>query len=312
MGTERLYQVAAANHGVVTRDAALAYGVTDSTRREAIRRAGWSEPFPSTTLLPGYPLSDRARMAAGVGYVGADCALTGWGAAALYGLVRKAPTALQIVVPHSRQVASQRRLTIRRSRRFHPPDVRAIDGLPVVCPSWLLSDLAGHARVDRLIAWALELIGRGLLQPDDLDKELARRGRFAGRGTLRAVAQAVAADGSESGFEYAARQRLIAEGLPPDTNQAQVVVAGSRRRIDIPYSQRQVGVECLGHAYHSRREDLDRDARRHNAFATDGEWTLLELTWTIYTAEWDEFVQRLAAVLASTAEHSGANCYVEP
>ena len=297
MGVESLYQIAATSYGVVTRQAALAHGVADSTRRRQITERGWTEPFPGTVLLPGYRLSDRARMTAAVGYVGYACALTGWGAAAMLHLVRKAPTTLELVVPHARRVRSLSRLRVRRSRRFDTADVTVMDGLPVVSPSWLLADFAAEVHPDRLIAWALELVGRGELRAQDLDRELAHRGRFAGRGTLHEVARAVAADGSESGFEYAARQQLIAEGLPPDTEQAEVTVAGTRRRIDIPYSRYLVGVECLGHAYHSRREDLDRDARRHNAFVTDGDWALLELTWTIYTAEWSAFVERLATVL---------------
>src|SRR5690625_2189188 len=154
MRIEELYRIAANSHGVVTRRAALEHGVADSTRRRMIRENGWFEPFPGTALLPGHRVTDRARMAAAVGYAGDESAITGWGAATLYGLVRKAPTTLQLVTPFSRRVRPVSRLDIQRSARFNDRDVMKIDGLPVVGASWMLADLAAEVYERRLVAWA--------------------------------------------------------------------------------------------------------------------------------------------------------------
>lgn len=293
----RLHDLATARHGVVTAADVRRSNLPTSTFHKWRKREELAHPAHDVTILPGHPRTPEQRAAIAVAAVGQPCAVTGWSAAFLYGLRPTAPTRIEVLVPHGSSHRPHPNVRIHETSVFDTEDITDVSGLPVVAPARMLVDLARTTLPDTLIAMAIDLRGHHLLRSGDLDAELQRRRRFPGRARARTLAEAIREDGSDSGFEHRTRDRLTRRGTPPDPGQLEVQVAGNRRRLDLPYAKANVGIECLGYAYHSDQTAFERDADRRNDFAVDGTWRILELTWTTFLTGWDGFAARLEQLL---------------
>lgn len=166
-------------------------------------------------------------------------------------------------------------------------------------------DLARDLRTGALRTLALAAQQQDLLDLDDLGDVLARHPRAPGRRRLRQVLHDLARDGSESGFEFTTRDRVMAAGPRPDTEQPTVLVAGIRRRIDIAWLALRVGIECQGYRDHAGREGLDRDAVRLNSLVAEGDWVMLQVTATMLHDGWEQFLVDLRACLRRRADQLG-------
>lgn len=280
--------------------------LTSSTRRrENISRYAWSQllahdqvdrPFRGVVVVPGTDNVSLTRARAALGALQCDAALTGWSAAHLYGLIEAAPTEVHLLLRHGASVTRRDGLRLTETSAF-PSRLRRRHDLPVVPGGRMLADLASTTHVDALRSLAIDARFQAILGHNDLDEEVAGRRRFPGRARLRRLADDLRDDSSDSGFEFHARDRLGEDGLAPDPGQHVLRVRGRERRIDLPWSQHLVGVECLGLAAHSGRRAFDEDAERRNDFAEDSTWTILELTWTTFHTQWPQFVERLRRLL---------------
>lgn len=159
--------------------------------------------------------------------------------------------------------------------------------------------MAGRTPLARLRAIGFDAISRDLLRLDQLDREVAARGRFPGRGVVRQLIADLQGDGSESGFEFDTRERLASLGLQPDPAQPVVrTPAGRDRRIDIAFGGHLVGIECVGFGHHSSPEHLEADVVRSNEFAELDRWLILRLTFRMFHERWEPFVAQLRRCLA--------------
>lgn len=282
--------------GIVTSVIGDVSDVPASTLADWRAREGWARPFRGAAILPGTDLTAVTRMAAAVAAIGAPVALTGWSAAYLRGLVRVAPTRIDLTAP-SHRAPRRAGIRVRRTSDWRGDALDLLHDLPVVSWSWMLADLAAETEVPTLVGWAFDGLHDGGLAPADLDAELARRGRFPGRGRIRALVESLTPDGSESGFEHRVRRRLVSDGFRPDPVQAVVRTASRERRIDIPWHAFRVGIECHSFRYHGVREAFEEDADRRNELAADGDWQILELTWRTFEQRWEPFRDRLGRLL---------------
>lgn len=274
-------------------------------QQESISRYAWSRllahdeverPFRGVLVVPGAQDLGLTRARAAVGAVQCDAALTGWSAAHLHGLTEAAPTEVHLLTRHGASVTRREGLRLTETSAF-PLRVLRRHGLPVVPAGRMFADLSSTTHLDALVTLAIEARFQGILGRGDLDAEVTGRRRFPGRRRLRQLADDLRDDTSDSGFELHARDRLGNEGMAPDPGQKVLRVRGRERRIDLPWAQQQVGVECLGLAAHSGRRAFDEDAERRNDFAEDSSWTILELTWTTFHTQWPSFVERLRRLL---------------
>jgi hypothetical protein len=282
--------------GIVTPTVAGTSDVPESTLTDWRAREGWARPFRGATVLPGTDLTAATRMAAAVAAIGAPVALTGWSAAYLRGLVRVAPTRIDLTVPNHR-APRRAGVRVRRTSDWRDDAIVIVNDLPTVSWGWMLADLAAETEVPALVGWAFDGLHEGQLAPTDLAAELTRRGRFPGRGRVGALVDTLTPDGSESGFEHRVRRRLGRHGLRPDPAQAVVRAAGRERRIDIPWQAVRVGIECHSFRYHGGREAFEEDSRRRNDLVVDGDWQILELTWRTFEQRWDPFLDQLRRLL---------------
>lgn len=125
--------------GVITREQALACGITRGTvdRRLATRR--WVPVHPQVYRDAHHPPSEAARMWAAVSWVGAGAVLSGLAAAWWHGLAPP-PATVAVTVPRRRAVRGRADITVRR-RDVHPADRVRLRGLAVTAPA--LSVLEG-------------------------------------------------------------------------------------------------------------------------------------------------------------------------
>lgn len=293
-----LFESGARHHGIVTSRDCREAGVPASSFRDWRDREELDHPHHDVTVLPGHEPSSAQRLAIATAAIGPPCAVTGWGAAYLHGIRGIAPTTVDVLVPHGSSHRPHDGVRLLETSVFDHEPIDEVSGIPVVRPARMLADLSPTTDLDAMMDMAIDLRRVGGLGPHDLEAQLQQRRRFAGRRRFRGLAELLAEDGSDSGFEHRARGRLDDRGTPPDPGQLEVVVSRHHRRIDLPYAQQRVGVECRGLAYHGR-EHFDEDAERHNDFVEDATWLLLELTWTIFLRRWDEFCARLDRVLAA-------------
>lgn len=293
MGWKQLFELGTDQEGLVSHRCARDVGLDGGVLATRARQEGWDQPFPSVYLLPGFAMDNRRRtLAAGLWTRGRG-AIAGRSALAIHDLLQPAPATVELLIPRSQRPFSHRSVRTRWTRHLPDQSVTAISGVAVTDAARSLADAAASLSLDRLRAIGFDAVQRQLLTPARLSEELAARGRFAGRDRLRRLAADLRGDGSESGFEFETRRRLIQVGLPPDRDQEHVRTRWGMRRIDIAYRRERLGIECLGYAYHADALALQRDSIRANAIAALDEWLVLRLTWQMLYGQWESFLRDL-------------------
>jgi hypothetical protein len=293
----------ATHHGVITLRCADAVGVD---RRRVVRQAAsemWEVLLEDRAwLLPGAAASGEARCAAAALTVGGAVAVTGWSALAAFGAVKAFPTRTELVVPETRRVPALGRIDARRTRRWGAVEIVQLGGVPFTTLASSLALLGPRVSAERRRAIALQGQLEGQLADGELDRVAAAWSNTPFAAPVRSLARDLEVDGSESGFEFSARGRLVAQGLVPTDEQVTVEMPGGReRRIDIPFLPARVGIECVGRTYRSSPDDFEEWVERHNQFAELGDWVLLELSWRTFHTGWERFVHRLRRTIARRA-----------
>lgn len=266
---------------------------------------GWEAPFPGVRLAPWCDPSDpRVQAAAALRSVGGDVALARWTAAFVLGLSAPSPR-IHLTLPRNRRRRSSRSLLAAPLSRYRRGDLVQVDGFPVTPAAWTLAELTSRVGQERLLGLAIEARFRGLLPDGALDHELELWPKLAGRARLRAVAEMLRSDHSQSGFEHRAVDRLVIAGIRRPDQQVPVVTPARRYHLDLGWRPEQVGIECVGLAYHRDRPALERDADRANDVAELGDWIVLQLTWMTFTRDWERFLDRVRRVLTRRRSERG-------
>lgn len=299
MAWTQLYERGAAQRGVVSPRCAVACELDAQRFVRWARHSQLVELQHQVFLLPGWRCDAAARTFAAALAGSSRAVVTGWAALAQLRLVRAWPTTTELLVPHHDRRQSAKRVRTRWSAALPPSAVIRVGGVRFTDPARTLAHLAERTPLRRLRAIALDALQQDLLAVQDLERELTARARFPGRATIRQLARDLQGDGSESGFEFDARERLDALGLPPHDEQPSVMTRNGRdRRIDIAYPERLVGIDCVGFGYHSSPEDLEADVVRGNELAELDRWLILRLTFRMFHERWEPFVEQLRRCLA--------------
>ncbi|HEX9888796.1 MAG TPA: hypothetical protein VGA69_04920 [Nitriliruptorales bacterium] len=301
MGWSEFYRESTAWHGIATSAQAVSHGISDRTFRRRAADEAWHQPLAGSGVrqLPGSPPTPITQLAAALAHVGYPAAVTRGSALHLHGLRPKMPQRVQLLLPAGRTAPEVPGIEVVRTRHYLPHHLEDIKGLCCVRPARAVTDLANVQRLADLRSLVIDLRFRDGDVLDELDRVHRERGRYPGRADVRRILADLSGDGSDSGFEFTTRERLVAGDLPPDEGQAVVRTPTRTIHIDIPFGSRRVGIECLGWAYHSSRAQLHRDAVRWNALAEVDEWLILQLTWSmLWGPAWEQFVAQLRRTLA--------------
>lgn len=253
-------RLASAAHGVVTRDALLAAGLTRSEIGHRLRSGALLREHRGVYRVGHRAPSRESRYLAAVLAAGPGSLLAGAAAGHLIALLRGPAPPPEVIAERARTI---RGAIVHRRRTGAPPDHTIMLGIPVTTSPRTLVDLAARLTEAELARACHEA---GVLHgttPAMVEAALARRPRSPGAPRLRRVLHGDVAV-TLSRLETAFRSRLADAGLPlPRTNRP---VGG--RRVDCRWPDLGLTVEVDGYRYHRSRHAWEQDrAREREAYA---------------------------------------------
>jgi very-short-patch-repair endonuclease len=269
--------LAAAQHGVVDRRAALAAGVTADAIRHRVRAGRLHVLFPGVYAVGHPAVAPLGRAMAAVLACGPGAALSHQSAAHLHGLLPR-----YLAPIHVSRVGGPRQLhgvVVHRPRALPPSDVLLQSAVPVTTPARTILDLADTPDLQQALN---EAQVRRIIDLDDL--------RARARGRLRELLEDPQISRSE--LERALLTLIRRAGLPhPETN---VYVEG--HEVDTYWPAHRLIAEVDGFAYHRTRKAFEQDRHRDQTLTAAG-YTVIRLTWRQITTEPERAAATLATVL---------------
>jgi very-short-patch-repair endonuclease len=204
--------------------------------------------------------------------VGPPAALSHTSALRRWRLPAGTSTAIHVTVPARRHPIGDEQLTIHRVTHF--PRVLKVNGLitvsvaDAVVGAWPL--LVGP---DQRAA-ALAATRTRLVSVCEVRSVADSATRLPGRRDLMRLLDLIEA-GCESELElWGYLDVFDVPGLRQGVRQREVRAGGRSYRLDLAYEEERIAVELDGHAYHSTRDQRERDMRRDAALASIGWLTL--------------------------------------
>jgi very-short-patch-repair endonuclease len=279
-----LTRLAMKQHGVVSREQALACGVASTTITRAQHAAALERLYPGVYRLAGAPATWRQSLLAACLAMGDRAVISHAPAGALFQLPGLPPRGVEVSVPRGRRRI--RGITFHRPMSLEKVDVTAIDAIPVTTPARTLIDLATCVDRDRLEEALDDALRRRLVS---LPKLRWRIKELGARKLLTKLVEERAHGVTESNLEIRVLRAIRAAGLPKPVIQHRI----GRYRVDLAYPEDRVAVECDGYQFHSGRRAFDADRERRNVL-TAMKWTVLHATWT----DVEQLVETLAALIA--------------
>ncbi|MCZ7525545.1 MAG: type IV toxin-antitoxin system AbiEi family antitoxin domain-containing protein [Acidimicrobiia bacterium] len=273
-------EIASGQRGLLTREQALAAGVSAHQIRNRIETGAWSRLHRNVYRLAGAARTWEQRVLGAVLAVPGAVAshLTG---AALWAFPDVGPDApVEITVPrlaHGRV----RRTLVHRPEDLAAPDRTEVAGIPVTSVPRTLVDLSARLSAGQLGRALDDALRRRLTSLWAVEQCVDRLDPGPGRRTsVIRMLLAERGDGSavgESGLEWRVHRAILTAGLPPPTPQHEVVVGGHRYRLDLAYPEVRLAIEVDGWVVHHTRTAFDGDRHRANALVAAG-WTILRFT----------------------------------
>jgi len=292
MRTEsRIVELAAGQHGLVTRAQLLASGLS----RDAIRwrvRVGRLRPVQRGIYLVGPLEHPRMRERAAVLACGAGAVVSHRSAGHLWGVCEARGGPVEVSLPSGNR---GRRPGVRPHRvRLRRDEVTALDGIPVTTPARTILDLAAQASF-REVEQAVALAERcGLVGREELERIVARYPRRAGVRVLRAILGAAAGPALTRSEGEERLLALIRKGRLPEP---ELNVTVERFEVDFLWRRARLVVEVDGFAFHGSRVRFERDRQRDAALAAAG-FRVMRVTWRQLASEPEALLVRLAQALA--------------
>jgi hypothetical protein len=286
-----------AHRGLITREQALATGLSPGAIDHRVRAGRWELVHPTVYRLAGAPRTwHQDALAAtwwmarrGVAALSHLAGLCLWGLGS--GLGR--PT-IEVTVDHETRPRHSE-VRVHRTRHLPPDHVAERLGIPVTSVERTIVDCAGRitrGRLERVVEDAIRMRLTTASALDSIVDELAgqRRRRF---GIVREVLDQrrpggdAAADGE---LELAAWKLITASGLPLPVRQHVVTVDGIDWSIDFYWPHQRVGLEIDGYAAHQGLTAFRQDRRKLRALTVAG--------CRIVSATWDDVTGRPDALIA--------------
>lgn len=292
----RVVDLAIQNGGLVSRDQAIALGMSKRTLARRVETNQLVAIAPGILALPGAIQTERGLLRAAAAGIGAVASHQS--AARLHGLDLRDTLTVSVTVP------------VRRSNRFHTvvvhesTDLAAnettwIEGIPVTDPPRTLIDLATVASRYDLANLVDEAVRRRLTTYDAAAirlEAIARKGK-PGVVKLRDVLESRQSKPKEtdSNFEMRVLRLLTTNGLPAPSPQFRPPwLRAINGRVDFAYIDKRVIVEADSKRWHDSPEAFQRDRERDNLAQIAG-WTILRFTWS-------DLIERPSYLVATVRE----------
>lgn len=256
--------------GVISRDQALAAGISADAIDHRLRRRHWRPLHPRVYLVAGHRADDEVRVRAAMLWAGEGAVLSGVAAAWWHGMADRVPATVALTVDRARHPRSRIGVAVRR-RTLAPGDIETCRGLHVT------------ARPLTVLEAAVELGAPG---SELLDRALQRWVRFPA--VYEAYRRNIGACGSASAGRMlvaaADRSAPVAERLlvrmlrDSGARGWHRGVHAAGFPIDIAFPAARVAIEVDGWAWHMDAARAQAGERRRIALVRQG-WTVLRYTW---------------------------------
>ena len=292
---------ASRSHGVVTRSALLAAGISRRQIDCALTTGELVAVHAGVYRCGASTRTWHQRVIEAVRSGGDGALASHRTAAALWGLDGSTRGVPEIVTP--RQLRSWAVDLGRRheSKDLHLAEPAERDGIPCTGLVRTLVDLGAVLPLERVQQAVDDAVRREVCSWDDLLHALAlhsRKGRN-GLGTLRAILEdCYGTDIPDSHFNRLVERLLVAHGLPHPTVEHVVRDASGREigRLDLAFTPQLVGIELDSRRYHLNAQAFEHDRQRQNQLELAG-WMILRYTWLQYLRAAPRLVSEVATAV---------------
>ena len=270
-------------YGLVTREQALAAGMSDKQIRWRISAGQWVRATRGVYRHRSAPDTRIARLLAACLAHGALASHRS--AAALHGIDGFRLDCIEVVVPRGRARPIKGAI-LHQSTRFDLTKPVERQGVPCTALDRTLFDVSAvvsRARLDQAIDAVLR---DGRLRTTDLYRVLvshARRGRN-GCASFRASLE----DRGDDPVPLSAWSRMVADLLvesgldqPAMEHRVHTTDGAFVAQVDLAYPDCRVAIELDSKRWHLNRMSFDSDPERRNRLTVAG-WTVLNFTWSHY------------------------------
>jgi very-short-patch-repair endonuclease len=288
-----LHRLAQAQTGLFTWAQARACGFSADQIRRRLDRGAWRRVSRKVLCVAGTPESPSWRDIAALlavpgGVLGGPAAARKWG-------MPVADPLPYVVVPANRHRRLPGVVLLRGD--VPPDDVVMLDGVLVTTRARTVFDCARVLPDDQAMALLDHALRRRWLSFEDLT---IRVRDFVGRPGAPKLVRLVArlSAGEASHAERLLTQLLRAARIRGWTANADIIDDDGLAGVgDVVFPEAQVVIEVDGFAYHSTRDDFERDRRRQNRLVVAG-WTVLRFTWRDLTERPEYVVNTVRVTLA--------------
>ena len=259
-----LTDLAADQEGLLTSDQLRQHGVSSWTRRRWIAEGWIFRLAPRVYALRGSPDTHRRRLRCGLLCLGDRSWVSFEAAAALHGLDRSRPHAVEFTIERPRRPAVLP-FAVHTTKRLDPIDHVIVDGFRVTSATRTVFDLAlARAHPQRIEAAIDSAVRLQLSSPEVLARRLEGL-RGSGRWGCRLVEEMIVDSGGHTHLERRFLELVREAGLPTPRKQV-VFRAGGRHvaRVDFFFDAFDVVVEVSGQKGHASPTERARDAQRRN------------------------------------------------
>lgn len=269
--------LAASQHGVVTRLHLRQAGVSDDAVDRAVRAGRLYRVFHGVYALGHWQIGPRGRMRAATLACGDGTVVSHLSAGALLGLLDRAPVVVDVIAPGSagRKIDGIRRHVVSQPTR---EQTGTVDGIPCTSPARTLVDLAGTVSRRTLRSAFERAAARKML--DVAAIEAAVPGRL-GAAELRALveewrraAPIASSQRLKSPLEAKVLPLVLQRGAPAPRTNAPVELAKGRIEVDFLWQDQRFVLEADSRDFHSTDVAFERDRWRDRELMRVGYSTL--------------------------------------
>ncbi len=275
-------QMAARQHGVVSRRQLAERGLTSKAVRHAVAsgRLAWASPRVLTVV--GSPDTPLRRLAAAV-LDASDAALALHTAIALWGVPGWDLEPAHLLTTRTPHRGSRRLGVVHSAVRLTEGDIGEVHGLRVTTPVRTLIDLSGRLHPAKVADLCDDLLRRRLMSLETFHSSVGALPRFGGIGgyaLLRSLVAERPLGYRPTGSKLERRFEEILERAGEAPFERQVDLGddeGWIGRVDFADRRLKVIVEVQGETFHSSLSDRRRDAERFRRLRAAG-WIVVEVT----------------------------------
>ena len=297
MGEERVLRRMRRQHGLVSREQALADGMSEGQIKYRLDTGKWLAEARGVYRHAAVASSVLSRLLAVC--LAHDGLASHRSAAALHGVDGYRLDRVEIVVPSARSLSIDG-VTVHESKQMD--SARPTERRGVLCTGLARTvlDLAAVVPQERLDCTIDAVLRDGQLRRSDLYGVLmshARRGRDGCR-ALRASLDARFGDDPVPLSEWSRMVEglLVDFGLDRPRLEYRICRADGSliAQVDLAYPGRRLAIELDSVRYHLNRESFVNDRRRGNRLMVAG--------WNVLTFTWDDYINRPTGLCSTVAE----------